>query len=140
MAYTLFNAETVGWQLGSDSVTVDILPNNKLDDPSVTTYATFSATADEINTLEIAINEHIRCGRGVKASSHSRSDILGPNIESESQSESKTIAHLRGAPKGQAASFENLRIVHIDGLDANPCGGTHLNTLGENIYQLYLSK
>ena len=37
----------------------------------------------------------------------------------------------QGGPQGAAANFEELRIVTIEGLDANPCGGTHLRSTAE---------
>jgi alanyl-tRNA synthetase len=42
-----------------------------------------------------------------------------------------SISTLRGAPKGAALELNELRMVKIDGLDLNPCGGTHLRSLAE---------
>ena len=90
----------------------------------------FTATSAEISRLEDAINEQIRNGRTVKASNHDRSEL---SVDS-----SAAIDHLRGVPKGQAVTLETLRLVHIDGLDANPCGGTHLKSLGMYLFHLIL--
>lgn len=64
------------------------------------------------------MNAHIRSGRHITASVSDREAL-------------EQLPLLRGAPKGVAAEFDQLRIISIDGYDSNPCGGTHLATTAE---------
>lgn len=105
VANKLYQLETVKWELGSDYVAVDFIPNS-------------SFTSDNLLELEEAINAEIRNRRSITWSLVSKSNIdIVPNI--------------RGAPKGAALNFDDLRVITIDGLDSNPCGGTHVNNTSE---------
>jgi alanyl-tRNA synthetase len=95
----------VGWGLGRDTVTVDLQAQTLL-------------TKTQIEDIEHHVNEEIRKGSPVTWSVHSREELEGLSL-------------LRGALKGAAQDLNHLRIVNICGLDMNPCGGTHLQSLGE---------
>lgn len=101
----MYNAETVGWSLGKDTVTVDIQAQTLL-------------TKEQIENIEHQVNNFIRKGSLVKWSVHSREEL-------------ESLSLLRGAPKGAAQELSHLRIVNIEDLDMNPCGGTHLKSLAE---------
>jgi Ser-tRNA(Ala) deacylase AlaX len=108
VANKLFSLETVGWNLGSDYVTVDLcLPGGGL------------LSEEQIAALESAINAEIRRGAAVNFVVKSRDDVASGVVAEDAGSE---IA-IRGAPKGAASELESLRLVCIAGLDANPCGG-----------------
>lgn len=103
IADSLFTADTIGWSLQPESVTVDL---QAILNPQ------------QVDELETEINEKIRLGCEISHSVYNKEDLASLEL-------------LRGAPKGAAANFNELRIVHIDGLDRNPCGGTHLKSLSE---------
>lgn len=105
LAHKHFQADTVGWSLGTDSITIDI---NKL------------LTARELNKLEDIVNEEILKDSKIDYSIHTKEDIIAGELE-----------NLRGAPKGIALNLPVLRLVNIAGIDKNPCGGTHLSSLHE---------
>lgn len=77
-----------------------------------------SLSGEQTLELENMINAHIRNNDEVSWKIYSRQDL-------------STIENLRGAPKGAAMDLEDLRIIRIGDLDANPCGGTHLRSLSE---------
>jgi alanyl-tRNA synthetase len=95
----------VKWELGRANVAVDFQKDSEF-------------TATELKTIEDAMNSHIRTGRRISASVTDRDSL-------------NSLSLLRGAPKGVAAEFDQLRIISIDGYDSNPCGGTHLATTSE---------
>lgn len=105
VADILFSADTVRWELGKDIVTVDVMHEGLLSD-------------DQIRQLEERVNEEVRRNRNIS--------YLTADKESLSN-----IEGLRGVPKGAAMEFDTLRLVSIDGLDVNPCGGTHVRSTGE---------
>lgn len=76
IAQKLFDAETIGWNLGVDSVTVDL--------------AIPSLSVDQINQLESEINDFIATGAEVSWVVHEKEALSGLDL-------------LRGAPKGAAA-------------------------------------
>lgn len=106
IAFREFSAATVGWSLSSEYVTVDLMAKTII-------------TPLDIQRIEDLVNEEIRNGTSVTWSIHSKDEIHNG------------IANLRGAPKGTALGLSNLRLVKIAGMDANPCGGTHLQTTAE---------
>ncbi|CAM9443794.1 unnamed protein product, partial [Ectocarpus fasciculatus] len=101
----MFGAETVRWELGREVVEVDVA-------------TTPDITADNFCDLESAINNEIRAGRKV-SSELVNARSLG------------SVPFKRGLPKGAALNLAELRVVIIEGLDANPCGGTHVKNLAE---------
>jgi alanyl-tRNA synthetase len=103
--HSLFGSETVKWELGRTNVAVDFLRTNEF-------------TTTELETIEQEMNSHIR-------SAFSISSMISPRETLD------TLPQLRGAPKGIAAEFNELRIVTIAGYDSNPCGGTHLSNTAE---------
>lgn len=127
LAYRHFKADTVGWALGSDSVTVDLM-------------STPPITPAQIEELEGLVNAQIRLGTNVEWVVKPREAIVGNGDSGDDDSKDSTqqesssdpiLKSLRGAPKGAAADIPFLRLVHIDSLDLNPCGGTHLTRLSE---------
>lgn len=105
VAYRLFKADTVGWALGTDSVTVDL---------SSTPLLTF----DQLGQIEEEVNHCIRLGKHVGWKLCSKEEIAADES-------------LRGMVKGAALEMDELRLVSIDGVDLNPCGGTHVQSLSE---------
>ena len=66
----------------------------------------------DVLQLESAVNEVIRSGIGVTEKSVNRSDL------------EEYGARYRRLPGGEGA----LRVIDIDGVDMNPCGGTHVSS------------
>jgi len=126
VADKLFKAETTGWSLGAETVSVDLSTPILL-------------TAAEIQEIEAESNRMIASGASVNWKMYSKEEILGAESahseifsESlESSCEHAELSLLRGGPKGAAMDLDELRMVHIEGLDLNPCGGTHLRGLNE---------
>jgi hypothetical protein len=105
----------VKWELGRANVAVDFQKDSEF-------------TTAELETIEQAMNFHIRAGQRITASVTDRDSL-------------SSLSQLRGAPKGIAAEFDQLRIISIDGYDSNPCGGTHLATTAEiQMFKLLLSQ
>lgn len=113
VADKLYQADTVGWTLGSDSVTVDLSSSSLL-------------TADHLQAIEDEVNSIIR-------------QALPVTWQILNRDELQTLSDrgvLRGGIKGAAKELDFLRIVTIGSdssfiLDSNPCGGTHLRSLAE---------
>jgi alanyl-tRNA synthetase len=101
----LCGSETVKWELGSGSVAVDFEHEGAF-------------TKDEIKLIEENVNAHIRALRRVLYSVVNKDEL-------------DSVIDLRGRPKGKALELDDLRLVTIEGLDSNPCGGTHLASTGE---------
>lgn len=124
MADKLFKAETTGWALGAEMVSVDLATPVLL-------------TAAQIQDIETETNRMIASGAGVNWKMFTKEQILsiGDNSSSDNSpsamNEANELSLLRGGPKGAALELDELRMVHIDGLDLNPCGGTHLRSLSE---------
>lgn len=97
--YNLLIAETVGFHLGEETVTIDItIPD---------------LTIQEVERVEILCNKMIQS-----------------NFKIKSYIVEKDKFNL--LPVRKASSIdENIRVVEIDDYDFSPCGGTHLNNLGE---------
>ena len=105
VAFKAFTAETVGWSLGPDSVTVDL-------------RAAALLTKPQLVELEALTNAQVRAGVAVDWTLRTREEIA-------------SMEEMRGMVKGAAAELSHLRIVSIAGLDLNPCGGTHLRSASE---------
>ena len=101
----LFNNDTVKWELGSCTVAVDFEREGAF-------------SGDEIRMIEDQVNSHVRASRKVFCTMVDKCDL-------------DTTPDLRGRPKGKALEMESLRLVTIEGLDSNPCGGTHLASTAE---------
>lgn len=107
--WEMFRADTVKWELGSRNVAVDFqAPEGE----------GLSLTEEQIRRVEERVNHYIRDNR-----------VLSFDVVSRDQL--ADVPYLRGVPKGAASNFQELRIVTIEGLDANPCGGTHLKSTSE---------
>lgn len=109
IADKLYKADTVGWALGSDSVTVDLVSNPLL-------------TPEQLQHIEDETNAYIAQALPVSWSVHGREELEEVMEKDEC---------FRGMVKGAASALTSLRLVRIEGLDVNPCGGTHLQHLGE---------
>jgi Ser-tRNA(Ala) deacylase AlaX len=115
VADKLFQTDTVGWALGSDSVSVDLSSNPLL-------------TAEQLQRIEDETNSYIAQAVPVSWSVHGRED-LGDVVKNDDC--------FRGMVKGTASDLASLRLVRIEGLDLNPCGGTHLQNLAEiNVFKI----
>lgn len=118
MADKLFKAETTGWALGAEYVSVDL---------SAPTFLTGS----QIEDIETETNRLIAAGSAVNWKVYSKDQIVNHDSSKNDPASPQELNLLRGGPKGAALELEELRMVHIDGLDLNPCGGTHLRGLSE---------
>jgi alanyl-tRNA synthetase len=94
--------------LGSDSVTVDLASSPAL------------LTTEQLQTIEDTVNDYIRQVLPVQYT-------VIPKEEFDSFHDQD----LRGQVKGAAMELSSLRLVRIQDLDLNPCGGTHIQHLGE---------
>jgi hypothetical protein len=115
IADKLFKAETTGWALGSEYVSVDLATPVLL-------------TGAQLQDIEAETNRMIASGSSVDWKVYSKDQILGGG---DGNSNAQELSLLRGGPKGAALELDELRMVHIAGLDLNPCGGTHLRSLSE---------
>jgi len=118
VADKLFQAETTGWALGAEYVSVDL---------STPTFL----TGAQIEDIETETNRMIAAGSAVNWKVYSKDQIVNHDSTKSDPSSPEELNLLRGGPKGAALELEELRMVHIDGLDLNPCGGTHLRGLSE---------
>ncbi|KAK3278400.1 hypothetical protein CYMTET_13653 [Cymbomonas tetramitiformis] len=105
VADRLCNAPTVSWELSTEYVNVELAPEGEL-------------TASMIDEVEKQANEEIRLARAVN------SLVLDGMVENAEP------AFLRGKlpPVG---THKEVRLVQIEGLDVNACGGTHVKSLAE---------
>jgi len=96
------------------------------------------------------VNKEIRRGLSVASTVHCREELvnselnssLSASIDSEDAALFSSYEATMGLPviapisipslKGQAP-LQWLRLVHIAGLDTNPCGGTHLASIGSSV-------
>ncbi|MDY0234650.1 MAG: alanyl-tRNA editing protein [Gudongella sp.] len=97
--YNLLAADTVGFHLGEEIVTIDI--------------AIGDLSKQEIDRVELLCNKLIQSNFKVKSYIVDK-DTIG-------------LLPIRKSP----TTDENIRIIEIDDYDFSPCGGTHLNNLGE---------
>ncbi|MEN8163775.1 MAG: alanyl-tRNA editing protein [Acidobacteriota bacterium] len=72
--------------------------------------------ADDLKRLEEAVNAEIPTGRAVRARTVSRAEY------------DRLAVRSRGLPDGHAG---DIRLIEIEGLDLNTCGGTHLRSTAE---------
>eukprot|EP01032_Pedospumella_encystans_P011564 gene11564-13437_t len=119
VADKLFKAETTGWALGTEYVSVDL-----------STAPSF-LTASQIEDIETETNRMIASGSAVNWKIYSKDQIVNHDPTNADSNSPAELNLLRGGPKGAALELDELRMVHIDGLDLNPCGGTHLRGLSE---------
>jgi misacylated tRNA(Ala) deacylase len=117
VADLLFHVDTVGWAMGTDSATVDLA--------SIPALST-----EQLQQIEDEVNNRIRAGSAVNWTLVAKSALENPEAHPE-------LKYLRGEVKGPALQMEELRMVSIEDLDVNPCGGTHLNSLSEiNVFKI----
>jgi alanyl-tRNA synthetase len=132
IADRLFAAPTVGWSLGAEFVTVDLQCNPIL-------------TTEQLLEIEIETNRMIRENPKVNYKVYSKeqfeenlsslknnkdsSDVTNGDVNHHDHNHE--FSHFRGEVKGAALQMSELRLVSIDGIDLNPCGGTHLSSLSE---------
>jgi misacylated tRNA(Ala) deacylase len=95
------NLETLAWNLGQKVCYIE-LPR-KLSD-------------EEVAEVQQEVNEEIFKNRPVE-------------VEHPEQEKHDTVDHK--VPENYDLAKGVLRVIHIDGLDANPCCGTHLKSTGE---------
>lgn len=96
-----FSRSTLSFHLGAESCSID------LDGP---------LSPDELRALEERVNAEIRRDRAVTHRVVSIDEYAQLEVRS------------RGLPAGYVG---DVRLVAIDGLDVNTCGGTHVSRLGE---------
>lgn len=102
LAEDRFGKPTIAFHLGEIDCTVDLA-----GDPLPPT---------QLRELESAVNDAIREARPVSARLVSKDDYATLEVRS------------RGLPAGHTGS---VRLVEIDGIDCNTCGGTHVAHTGE---------
>jgi alanyl-tRNA synthetase len=90
-------------------------------------------TAAQIQDIETETNRMVASGAAVNWKMFTKEQILsiGNSGAQSGADDTSELSLLRGGPKGAALELDELRMVHIDGLDLNPCGGTHLRSLSE---------
>lgn len=93
--------------MGAESVSVDLESSPLLK-------------VEQLNKLEDEINLYIRKGSKVEWKSYSKPEL-----------ENNNFPLLRGGVKGAATDLDEIRLVSIEDVDLNPCGGTHLSSLSE---------
>lgn len=78
----------------------------------------------------------IRQNHYIRSTVYSKEE-LDIKLKHENKASDAEFAHFRGEVKGAALAMSELRLVSIDGIDLNPCGGTHLSSLSEiNIFKI----
>jgi Ser-tRNA(Ala) deacylase AlaX len=102
LAFDRFHWETTAFHLGEEVSDIELAV------PGI-------ASADLLR-LEEAVAAEIRAARPVSAARVAPEDLPGLKVRS------------RGLPEGFQG---DVRLVTIDGIDVNTCGGTHLRTTGE---------
>ncbi|KAM6897723.1 alanyl-tRNA editing protein Aarsd1 [Xenentodon cancila] len=102
LADTMFGYKTTSWELGRQKSSIE------LDTPSV--------KAAQLQELEEAVNEKIRAQVAVNVQLLSIDDPAVEKVRS------------RGLPDDHAGP---IRIVDIEGIDANMCCGTHVSNLSD---------
>lgn len=111
VVFDLWKAPTNSWDLSSDICHVDL---GMAQPPK----------ADALSEMEAKINDHLRLARQVRTLA-----VKGDDADGEL---SKLAVHplARGSAPAVGA-FPIVRFVEIDGLDFNPCGGTHVASSAE---------
>jgi len=102
VAQDRFGWETTAFHLGAERCDIEV--------------ATSSPSSADLLHLEDSVAEEIRKARPVKAQW----------VDAETYAQRKVRS--RGLPEGHAG---DLRLVEIEGLDLNTCGGTHLSNTAE---------
>jgi alanyl-tRNA synthetase len=102
VAESLFGWQTIAFHLGEE------ISDIELDTPEV--------SAEELCALEEAVADEIRAGRCVTTR----------RVDAEEFS--RLPVRSRGLPEGHTGS---IRLVEIDGIDVNTCGGTHCASTAE---------
>ncbi len=78
----------------------------------------------------------IRQNHYIRSTVYSKEE-LDIRLKHENKAFDAEFVHFRGEVKGAALAMSELRLVSIDGIDLNPCGGTHLSSLSEiNIFKI----
>lgn len=101
VAQQLLGRETLAFHLGQDSCTID------LDG---------ALSAPDLERLEEAVNDEIRASRPLGWREVDRGELEGLGVRS------------RGLPEHVTGP---IRLVEIEGLDLNTCGGTHVQDTGQ---------
>ncbi|KAM9296223.1 alanyl-tRNA editing protein Aarsd1 [Gastrophryne carolinensis] len=101
IADSLYNFKTTSWELGRQRSSIE------LDTPTV--------TSEQVDTIEQVVNQKIRQHIPVTVKINSTSE-LEDNVRS------------RGLPEDHAGP---VRIIDIEGVDANMCCGTHVANLSD---------
>ncbi len=104
---TAVAADVFGWQTTAFHLG-DRVSDIELDTPDL--------GADELRRLEEAVNSEIPAGRTIRARRVSRDEYDGLAVRS------------RGLPDGHSG---DIRLIEIEGLDLNTCGGTHVRSTAE---------
>jgi len=105
VAMKTYQWKTLSWNLGADDVVIEF------DAPKTQVEA-------HADALEAAVNRAVREGRRVSAREMTIEEMMRD-------------ASLRASSKKFPDGLERLRIVEIEGIDKNPCCGTHLRSLAD---------
>lgn len=98
--------DTVKWEFFPDSVVVDFVPRLNEGDAG----QPLPPLQSLINEVEESTNEAIRAAAAVSWRLVAKDDL-------------DQYPQARGEVKGAALEMQHLRLVFIEGIDANPCGG-----------------
>lgn len=105
--------DTVKWEFFPDSVVVDFVPRSNEGDDGLPMPPLQSL----IDQVEESTNEAIRAAAAVSWRLVAKEDL-------------DQYPQARGEVKGAALEMQHLRLIFIEGIDANPCGGRCTRTAG----------
>jgi misacylated tRNA(Ala) deacylase len=106
VALAKWGIKTLSWELGTQSVTVELdVPADK---------------ADVLTELEAAVNSHVREAAAITWEEFTREALA---LDSR--------PGLRASAKSLPPDVQTVRIIEIAGVDINPCCGTHLGSTAE---------
>ncbi|KAL3152409.1 Alanyl-tRNA editing protein Aarsd1 [Trebouxia sp. C0010 RCD-2024] len=109
-------ADTVSWELHPQQ------PNSATSDTVTIDLSVPSLTPEQMSDIEAQCNAHIRAARGITQ--------LVLDGSSKGQAERQAViekGNLRGKLPPADVIQDLLRLIEIEGVDINPCGGTHLS-------------
>ncbi|KAL7751499.1 hypothetical protein RI367_002960 [Sorochytrium milnesiophthora] len=132
--------KTAGWGMGADVAYVDFVPTDAAVEQPQTNggggkkkggAAAVSASlpADKLAELEELVNEHIRQAHAIRVhDQQSLPDRLADQHEDISRESARSLPSDLAAAAGDAMT---VRTVEIEGVDLNPCCGTHLRNTAQ---------
>ena len=107
----IYHYDTCHWELGREKVSINI----ECSDPLSSTI---------IKDIEDKVNEEIRAGLTIKPVIYTKAELEILAVEGKLPKEMDMLT-LSSLP------YQEYRVIEIDGLDRNACGGTHLKSTSE---------